>query len=141
MRVDLLEELANFLTDFKETEDTKFYLASWYHASRSCGTTACAMGWACTLPSFREAGFRLVGITSEHNLATRFHIEYGLHKNFGAVVVGLGIGSEAAEAMFSTGYYPTHGLTTAAEVAERIRSFLAFNKPNAVFSRVTNSWV
>lgn len=25
-----------------------------------CGTTACAMGWACMVPSFRKAGLRLV---------------------------------------------------------------------------------
>lgn len=31
----------------------------------SCGTEACAVGWACTIPSFRKAGLKLVGITDE----------------------------------------------------------------------------
>jgi len=29
--------------------------------NHECGTSACALGWACTMPEFRKAGLRLSG--------------------------------------------------------------------------------
>lgn len=53
------------LADFLETADLpgKFDMGSWSEEEESgrpkCGTAACAMGWATTIPSFRRAGLFL----------------------------------------------------------------------------------
>lgn len=55
------------LAEFLETKVPRkqFDMRNWVGASwkgeknLSCGTTACAMGWATTIPSFRRLGLRL----------------------------------------------------------------------------------
>ena len=65
---DRLNKLADFLTqpNFNKTYG-RFDIDSWSEESPSsartfpsCGTAACAAGWATAIPSFRKAGFRLV---------------------------------------------------------------------------------
>ncbi len=57
-----LLKLAEFL---EKVPRKRFDYASWVgddwggKQDLSCGTTACAMGWACTIPSFRKAGLKL----------------------------------------------------------------------------------
>ena len=59
----LLLELADFL---KELPPERFDYESWVGRDwqgapdLSCGTTACAAGWATTLPSFQKLGLQLV---------------------------------------------------------------------------------
>lgn len=36
----------------------------------SCGTTACAVGWACTIPAFRRAGLKLAKTSFETGTPT-----------------------------------------------------------------------
>jgi len=61
-RKDLLLELATFL---EALPPERFDYGSWVGAKwkdaqdLSCGTTACALGWAATLPSCRQEGLRL----------------------------------------------------------------------------------
>lgn len=56
------------LADFLDTVPRKkFDLTHWVgqsyvgKLSLSCGTTACALGWATTIPAFRKLGLRMVG--------------------------------------------------------------------------------
>lgn len=57
-----LLKLADFLD---ELPPTRFNYESWVgdswegRSNLSCGTTACALGWATTIPSFRKLGLRL----------------------------------------------------------------------------------
>src|SRR5262245_9048968 len=58
----MLNELADFLDRLpaQRFDYSKWVGSSWAGASDlSCGTTACAAGWATTLPSFKEAGLKL----------------------------------------------------------------------------------
>jgi hypothetical protein len=58
--------LAKFL---RTVPKKRFYMGTWATdgfcgkanepAHNECGTAACAAGWACTIPSFKRAGFRL----------------------------------------------------------------------------------
>lgn len=63
-----LLKLADFLY---ELPPTRFAYESWVGESwegkpdLSCGTTACAFGWATTIPSFRKLGLRLKPNRSE----------------------------------------------------------------------------
>jgi hypothetical protein len=58
----LLLLLADFLD---KLDPARFDYTDWVGDSwegkqdLSCGTTACAMGWACTMPEFRALGLRL----------------------------------------------------------------------------------
>lgn len=60
-----LLELAKFL---RKLPAKRFNFATWVgedwkgKKDLSCGTTACALGWAATIPSLRKAGLRLVKI-------------------------------------------------------------------------------
>jgi hypothetical protein len=64
MNKERLLRLAEFLE--KEVPKDRFYYNHWVgHDWRgmddlSCGTTACALGWAATIPEFHEAGLRLL---------------------------------------------------------------------------------
>lgn len=74
MNTRLLKILADFL-ESGAVEPEKFNLGTWIdedieaetfpelerklkESEFSCGYTACAIGWACTLPEFKEAGLR-----------------------------------------------------------------------------------
>lgn len=60
MRADLLIELANYLDTVPEN---RFNYATWTSNDwnkdpHTCGTTACALGWATQIPSFKKLGLR-----------------------------------------------------------------------------------
>ena len=74
MNTHLLKILADFL-DSDAVAPEKFHLSTWIDedieaetfpelerklkdSEIDCGYTACAIGWACTLPEFKEAGLR-----------------------------------------------------------------------------------
>lgn len=56
------------LADFLDTVPRKHFDMTIYVdgaierlTNHECGTSACAFGWACTIPSFRKAGLGLIG--------------------------------------------------------------------------------
>jgi hypothetical protein len=55
-----LDTLATFLDSFDATKGHKddFDMGVWFDSSQEpgCGTTACALGWATTIPALRDAG-------------------------------------------------------------------------------------
>jgi hypothetical protein len=75
-----LLKLAEFL---RTVPRKKFDYRSWVGADwegkqdLSCGTTACALGWAATMPSFRRLGMRLKTIESSM-ATTTYHGYVGL---------------------------------------------------------------
>lgn len=68
-----LTTLIRFMSSLPRSANRHFDMESWFSHSgdheikgaitqrimRDCGTTACALGWACTIPSFRKAGLHL----------------------------------------------------------------------------------
>lgn len=136
VRTDLLEELATALENHKETEANQFNLGYW-HRNTHCGTSACAMGLATTLPSFEEAGFKL---DPPMEGGTQYNLRYRIYYGFSAVSRGLGIGYVTAYSLFSSPYYQAAGDTSAAQVAARIRSFLALDDKKVRFSLDKNDW-
>ena len=52
MNTERLLKLADFLDQLPEE---KLYMDRWSH---DCGAAGCALGWACTIPEFIEAGLR-----------------------------------------------------------------------------------
>lgn len=129
------------LADFLETiPETRFDLRTWVGDSwkgkqdLSCGTTACALGWACTMPEFRKLGVRLkrgelkgpgiVGRRDSDAPAVAKHL--------------FGIGDYDDEGSYETYYqlffssaYSTGIATKPVDVAARIRAVVAEQCPNA----------
>lgn len=122
MRTDRLLKLAEFLDT---VEEDKFSLVTW-----DCGTTACAVGWACRMPEFQAEG---LGIDFEEGYGLPTFHGYG---GWQAVREFFQIDHETAALLFSEYSYdiysPDEGdlvrdgsTTTARQVAERIRKLCA----------------
>lgn len=98
----------------------KFDLGHWI-----CGTTACAVGHACSIPEFRAEG---LGWNSKQS-RTRFENpapRFGGSEGWYAVQKFFDLDYGQATALFLDDSYDTHGeRTTAAEVAQRIREVVA----------------
>lgn len=73
-----LTKLIRFMRSLPKSAEGHFYMGSWfYHGGEhqhglktgravpagimeKCGTTACALGWACQIPAFRRAGLKII---------------------------------------------------------------------------------
>ena len=69
MNTKRLLKLAEFLrtVPVKRFDYTKWVGKDWKGSQNlSCGTTACALGWAVTIPSFRKAGLRFKNSSFEN---------------------------------------------------------------------------
>lgn len=97
-----------------------------------CGTTACAVGWACTIPSFRKAGLRL---ESNYSMGPKgigpypvphFKNEYGIL----AAANFFGLSLREASLLFIPGSYHWHkdrdknGNVKITEVVKRINNLI-----------------
>jgi len=90
-----------------------FHLRAW-----NCGTTACAVGHACLNPVFQKQGLRF-GLRHGNPIYDEYDSWYAVERFFG-------LSERQATYLFYDEEYPDQGKdTTAAEVADRIESFLA----------------
>lgn len=126
MRTDRLSLLADFL-------ETKVPEGRWHYAhivgrgwqgkeDLSCGATACALGWAATIPELREAGMRLPMVTEG-----TFEGQVDTTKVFEFAETVFEISAEEAEYLFNGGFsdHIKHmENVTAKEVASAIRDFM-----------------
>lgn len=134
-RLDLMEDLAMKLESLTDEERQHFNMYEWAYAPNGfdperwpeqiheCGSLGCAIGWGATLPSWREAGFRL-----------KKHETHGIHgyivpRGSSYLKIGrfLGISKAAAETLFNaSAYTPYFGCPIPPlAVASRIRAFIA----------------
>ena len=92
-----------------------------------CGSVACAMGHAASIPEFRDLGFHLVFETSTRgryampNLLTE---SGNICTGMDAVMYLLGISYSDACYLFTDESYPSDPLPTPKDVAKRIRGFI-----------------
>lgn len=107
-----LLKLADFLENLPREN---FDLDTWWSPAQShvnnftkfkknphfCGTTACAAGWACTIPSFKRAGLT-VKTTS---IAGQFEPAFKKYRAFSALEDFFGIDDYQARQLFESGYY------------------------------------
>lgn len=116
MNKERLLKLAEFLETSVPNEE--FDLGSW-----RCGTTACAVGWACTMPEFTQQG--LVWSTMEDDFASPYYKDQVTGKEFsGWNAVGkffLGVEKDymLKYNLFAPDFYPSN--PTPQMVAARIR--------------------
>ncbi len=132
MNKERLRTLAKYL---KTVPDEHFYLGSWTEidggkikngqiSKVGCKTTACAMGWACSIPEFRRDGLRLEKVTlggGFYKVETLVPV-YKNCEEFKAAAEFFDIGMSNAMYLFSAAEYEEG---TAHDVIERIEELLA----------------
>jgi len=114
MNRDRLTRLVALLTRV-EAEGRDFDMNFW--ATKECGTSACAAGWAAMDPEFQIEGFYL----------NRFNEPiFGKRWGFGACSEFFGLSEgETSQIFHSGGYEGDPDLITPTDVAARIRALLA----------------
>ena len=101
-----------------------------------CNTVACAIGWATTLTSWKDAGFYMdaLEITQEqlsHPMSKPYTMAIVKWKgnsaidSYDAIQAGLNLPVRMAEVLFDYNNYADEELTDPETVAERIREFCA----------------
>ena len=106
---DALDKLA-----VKPRKRFTFSLAGWFRREKICGTTACAVGLASTLPEFKRLGLKI------HDYLPAFRDLRGWY----AVQKFFGISYDAAEYLFSYTQYESNDTTKPKAVADRIRALV-----------------
>lgn len=56
----------------EDIESAQSFGAKGLGTPKTCGTTACAMGWACTVPEFKRAGLKMQGFEPHFKNACGF---------------------------------------------------------------------
>lgn len=129
---DRLRRLAKLLCKQAEKEHSskrtvKFDLIHWGESrtklTRSCGTTACAVGLACLTPEFQKEGLTSCG--NNKRLIPMFNGQ----RSWDAVKSFFGISYEEAKELFSYMAYSTSvGPDAAMAISERITRFVETGK-------------
>ncbi len=109
-------KLVEFMNALPKSANDHFYMGHWFihkgHHSlgeyvdaetlKDCGTTACALGWACTIPSFKRAGLKMPVFNQPHSAMIEMGSKFfGLevdqtHALFGFGTVGEEVGTAHA---------------------------------------------
>jgi hypothetical protein len=110
------ERLEQMVVMLRGLPPEKFDIAEW-HTPSECGTTACAVGWACVAPVFVKQGLYL------HDQAPAFQTLTG----WAAVHQFFELGSHDSHFLFDADWYDRRYSTPAVEVADRVEWFLARN--------------
>ncbi len=132
---DLLEALPDERFKFRHWVDTNTYKGK---ADLSCGTTACAFGWATTIPSLRKLGLRLGAVKEGHmpspymlgdNGETTYDAGVYVDNVDRAAKAVFHIGVKDVQLLFLPDEYDNYGGlpidATRREVAANIRKFVA----------------
>jgi hypothetical protein len=112
MHKERLQQMVTMLRNLPEEKRENFDLTDW-----NCGTSACAVGWACLDPVFIEQGLTFDRL----RIAPEFMGSDGWH----AVKAFFDIGFGQARDLFDIGNYGKGASTGPDEVAARIEAFIA----------------
>lgn len=120
MNVERLTKLAELMDRIKPTSKKKFDLQYWKKKT-DCGTSACAVGWACSDPWFKEQGLKLkTDVWSRKETETAWDVYYDDWRHFAAVARFFDIREYEAEHLFMPGVE----YSKPADVASRVREFI-----------------
>jgi hypothetical protein len=118
-----LRKLADFL---KTVPEAKFDIGDWATKgfnpgnpeASECGSVACAVGWACTIPEFQAEGLHM------HNSTPIYAAEDGnAYQSWHAARIFFGLDYDESQQLFSGSYYPG-GNAPPADVIKRIEDLL-----------------
>lgn len=126
-----LHRLVVLETKLRSIPESRFDISTWVGTKElpwggaedlSCGTVACALGWAATIPEFRELGLRLERreiLGTQHAGLVAFEQEHG----FGAAGKFFDLSLKASLYIFSASNYALRPTPT--QVADRIAGLIA----------------
>ena len=115
-RFDLSFWYGRFLDGGSHVNDYEYF-------KNNCGTAACAIGWACTIPSFRKAGLR---INPNSDYGENYYTPvYKSYREFTAVNEFFGLEIQDSQHLFFDSSYPERFRTSPKTVADRIREFVS----------------
>lgn len=127
MNQERLERLATALERIakRPLKNMRFNLREWRSTglkknTNGCGTAACAVGYACTLPSFKKEGLYL-GDENESSYAGPM---FDGHRCWDAVSVFFNLSYSTSMYLFSADYYARWQRDKPQAVAKRIRQFI-----------------
>lgn len=135
MNTKRLRKLANFLMTVPKD---RFDLGSWIEIgfyeefTPGCGATACAFGWACTIPEFKKAGLFLKGAIP---VLRGFNDQDRYPEGFKTASKFFDISERDALYLFSPDYYPFYSHRDPKRVAARLRAYL--QDPTFTWKRAT----
>lgn len=114
-----LLKLARFLERLppKRFNYNTYVGADWKGDAKLCGTTACAIGWATTIPEFRKLGLRLDNYGDPYGCSVDYHNEPGTSL--------FAITDEEWGYLFIPQTGPLPKTASAKQVAKHIRNFVA----------------
>lgn len=98
--------LMALVTLLRKLPRKRFNYATWVghnwggKADLSCGTVACALGWATTIPSLRRAGLRLEAYSTDEEGRFDGTPVCGNHSDEDAAAIVFGITSDEAKRLF-----------------------------------------
>lgn len=87
--------------------------------TKECGFAGCAVGWACSIPEFIDAGFRLFQGTPTYNPGG-----FVVWQHFDAPVHFFDITEDQAHYLFGMSYYTGKQFKGPRYVASRLREFV-----------------
>jgi hypothetical protein len=118
------EERLIRLADHLDTVPQKdFNILFWHHEDSYCGTVACAIGHACTIPEFVYHGFRL---KRDERIGVGLTPTYKQYDGYEAVSEFLRISAADARYLFTAAGYGTADVSPKM-VADRIRDYVRKN--------------
>lgn len=124
MQIKRLLTLARFLET--RVKDEVFNINFW-----TCGTTACAGGWACRIPAFRAAGLRV----DTTNGLPAFNDQWGVD----ALAAFFDVTLVTGYRLFVRTHYRTCYCTTRLQVAKRIRQLVARERKRRLMTAHTHT--
>lgn len=110
---------------------------------RECGYAACAVGWACTIPSFKKAGLKLQSKVLNGIDDFRMVPKYKSYAGFDAAMSFFGVDQELATYLFESDAFGDSAKPRPSTVARRIRKVVArraAGKPAVPTSSVSESF-
>ena len=127
-----LLKLADYLRKVKKRD---FNMSHWsgppnpWDSGVNCGTTACAMGYACHIPSFKRAGLKLVPYPGTLGERGECYPAFDGANEFDAAAKFFGISHQEASYLFNPMEYCGYGSgrvknITPQIVAKRIRHYV-----------------
>lgn len=136
MRTERLLKLADHLDNLPGPRRQRFTMEHWFHSRNGddlCGTAACALGEATTIPEFHDAGLIVAcrGFmqslipTYEPTMADRYFGTDYLLNGYRAAGSFFDIDHDVALKLFSPDTYPYSELHDPAIVSRRIREAVA----------------
>lgn len=124
MNIERLKTLARFLNT--RVSDKEFDIRYWISKS-DCGTTCCALGWACCIPDFQESGLTLYKVRNYDTPIPCYNVGEEKHESFKAAEEFFGLTNKECFYIFDSAQYKNDENVSPKTVSRRIYKLIKDN--------------